>query len=146
MDINAHLPKWFINYLQKTKKRKVHSPFIDNIWDTDLADMQSINKFNKKFRILSCVNDIYGKYAWVIPLKDKKGVTIINSFQKILDELNRKPKKIWVHRDSEFCHRSIKSFLQNNDVEMHSVHNEGKSVIAERFIRTLMNKIYNCMA
>ena len=73
--------------------------------------MQSINKFNKKFRILSCVNDIYGKYAWVIPLKDKKGVTIINSFQKILDELNRKPKKIWVHRDSEFCHRSIKSFL-----------------------------------
>ena len=63
-------------------------------------------------------------------------------FQKILDKSNRKPDKIWVHKRSEFYSRSIKSFLHNNDIEMYSTHNEGKSVVAERFIRTLKNKIY----
>ena len=75
-------------------KRNVHSPFIDNIWDADLADMQLINKFNKGFRLLLCVIDIYSKYAWVIPLKDKKWIMLVNAFQKILDESNRKPNKI----------------------------------------------------
>ena len=58
--------------IRKFEKIKVHSPFTDNIWDTDLADMQLIGKFNKEFRILLCVIDIYSKYSWVIPLKDKK--------------------------------------------------------------------------
>ena len=63
-------------------KRKVHSPFIDQIWGADLADMQLISKFNKKFRFLICVVDIYSKYAWVTPLKDKKGMAITNAFLK----------------------------------------------------------------
>ena len=75
-------------------KRKVHSPFIDNIWDADLADMQLRSKFHKGYRFLFCVTDIYSKYVWVIPLKDKKGITITSAFQKILDESNRKPNKI----------------------------------------------------
>ena len=57
--------------------------------------MQLINKFNKRFRLLLCVIEIYSKYAWVIPLKDKKGIAITNAFQKILNKSNRKPKKIW---------------------------------------------------
>ena len=72
--------------IRKFKKRKVQSPFIDNIWDADLADMHLISKFNKGLRFLLCVVDIYSKYAWVVPLKDKKGTTITNAFQKILDE------------------------------------------------------------
>ena len=84
-------------------------------------------------------------YAWVNPLKDKKGITITNGFQKILDESNHKPNKIWVNKGSEFYDRSIKSFLQNNDIEMYSTHNERKYVIVERFMRTLRNKIYKCM-
>ena len=79
--------------IRNINKRKVHSPFIDNIWGADLADMQLISKFNKGFRFL-CFFDIYSKYAWVISLKDKKGMTITNLFQKILDESNRKPNKI----------------------------------------------------
>ena len=74
-------------------------------------------------------------------LKDKKEITITNVFQKILDESNRKPNKIWVDKGTEFYNRSIKFFLQNNDIEMCSIHNEGKSLVAERFIRTLKNKI-----
>ena len=74
--------------------------------------MQLISKFNKGIRFLLCVIDIYSKYAWVIPLKDKKGVTIVNAFQKILDDLKRKPNKIWVDKGSEFYNRSMKSCLE----------------------------------
>ena len=121
--------------IRNFKKTKVLSLFIDNIWGADLEDMQLICKFNKEIRFLLCVIDIYSKYAWGIPLKDKKGITATNFFQK-LNESNHKPNKIWVDKVSEFYNRSIKSFLQNNDIEMHSPHNEGKYVIAEGFIRT----------
>ena len=104
--------------------------------------MQLISKFNKGFKFLLCVIDICSKYAWVIPLKDNEGVTITNAFQKILDQPKRKPNKVWADKGSEFYNRSMKSFLQNNDTEMYSAHNEGNSVIAERFIRTL-KKIIN---
>ena len=104
--------------------------------------MELISKCNKGFRFLLCVIDNYSKYAWVILLKD---ITIASAFQKILKESNRKPKKIWVDKGSEFHNRSMKSWLEKNDIEMYSTHNEGKSVIAERFIRTLKNKIYEYM-
>ena len=128
--------------IRKFKKRKVHSSFRDNIWGVDLADMQLLSKFNKGFRFLICVVDIFSKYAWVIPLKDKKGISIVNAFQKILKESNRKPNKIWVDKGSEFYNNYFKKWLRDNNIEMYSTHNEGKSVIAERFIRTLKNKIY----
>ena len=92
-----------------------------------------------------CVIDICSKYAWIIPLKYKKVITITDAFQKILNEPNRKPNKIWVDKGSEIYNRSMKSFLQNNEVEMHSINNEGKSVVAERFIRTSKNNIYKYM-
>ena len=74
--------------------------------------MQLISKSNKGFRFLLCVIDIYSKYACVIPLKDKKGITITNAFQKILKESNRKPNKIWVDKGIEFYNRSMKSWLE----------------------------------
>ena len=73
----------------------------------DLADMQLISKFNKGFQFLLCVMDIFSKYARVIPWRDKKGITITNAFQKILDESNRKPNKIRVDKGSKFYSRSI---------------------------------------
>ena len=82
------------------------------------------------------------KYAWVFPLKGKIGITITNAFQKLLDESNCKPNKIWVDKGSEFYNRSMKSWLQDDDLEMYSTDNERKSVVTERFIRTLKNKIY----
>ena len=104
--------------------------------------MQLIRKFNKGFRFLLCVIDIFSKYAWVIPLKGKKGVSVVNAFQKILDKSKRKPNKIWVDKGSEFYNSSFKKWLKDNDIEMYSIHNEGKSIVAERFIRALKNKIY----
>ena len=107
--------------------------------------MQLLSKLNKGFRFLLCIIDIYSKYAWVIPLKDKKSVSIVNAFQKIVKESDRKPNKIWVDKGSEFYNDFLKKSLKDNDIEMYSVHNEGKSVVAERFIRTLKNKIYKYM-
>ena len=107
--------------------------------------MQLMSKFNKGYRFLLRVIDIFSKYAWVIPLKDKKGISIVNAFQKILKESDRKPNKIWVDKGSEFYNNSFKKWLKDNDIEMYSIHNEGKLVVAERFIRTLKNKIYKYM-
>ena len=72
----------------------MYSSFKDNIWGVDLADMQLLSKFNKGFKFLLCVIDIFSKYAWVIFLKDKKSISIVNAFQIISKESNRKPNKI----------------------------------------------------
>ena len=79
---------------------------------------------------------MFSKYAWVIPLKDKKGTTIVNAFKKIISE-KRKLNKIWVDEGSEFYNNTFKDFLKIINIEMNSTQNEGKSVVAERFIRTL---------
>ena len=107
--------------------------------------MHLISKFNKGIRFLLWVIDIFSKYAWVIPLKDKKGITITNAFQKTLDESNLILNKIWVDKGSERYNRSMISWLQENNIEMYSMQDEGKSVVAEIFIRTLKNKTYKYM-
>ena len=81
--------------IKKFEKRKVYSSFIDSIWGADLADMQLLLEFNKGIRFLIfIVIDIFSEHAWVIPLKDKKGITTTKAFQKVLDESGRKPNKI----------------------------------------------------
>ena len=108
--------------------------------------MQLLSKCNKGIRFLLCVIDIFSKYAWVVPLKDKKGISIVKAFQSILKQSNsRKPNKIWVDKGSEFYDAYFKEWLRDNDIVMYSTHNEGKSVVAERFIRKLKSKIYKYM-
>ena len=127
--------------IRKFKKRKVYSAFKDNIWGVDLL----LSKYNKGIRFLLCVIDMFSKYAWVVPLKDKKGISFVKAFQSILKQSNRKPNKIWVDKGSEFYNAYFKKWLRDNDIFMYSTHNEGKSVVAERFIRTLKSKIYKYM-
>ena len=131
--------------IRKFNKIKLYSRFIDNIWGADLADVQLISKIDKGFRFLLCLIDVHSKYAWVIPLNDKKGITITNAFQKFLDKSKRKPNKIWVDQGSEIYNRSMKSWLEKIFyMEMYSTHNEGRCV-AGRFSRILENKIYKYM-
>ena len=96
--------------IRKFKKRKMYSSFRDNIWGVDLADMQSLSKYNKGIKYLLCAIDLFSRYAWVIPLKDRKGISIVNAFQKNLKESNRKPNKIWIDQGSEFYNNSFKDF------------------------------------
>ena len=87
---------------------------------------------------------MYSKYAFVIPLKDKKGISIVNAFNKMIKQSERKPNKIWVDQGGKF-YNVFKKWLSDNDIIMYSTCNEGKSVVAERFIRTLKNKLYKHM-
>ena len=137
MDINLDLLQWFINFLIKrlqaeqlktkifliknqlknyanqllknSKKEKYNHLLQAMFW---MLILQSISKFNKGTHFVLCVIDIYGKQAWVIPLKNKTGITITNAFQNILKESNRKPSKIWLDKGSEFSIRSVKSWLE----------------------------------
>ena len=88
---------------------------------------------------------MYSKYAFVVPLKDKKGISIVNAFNKIIKQSNRKPNKIWVNQGGEFYNNVFEKWLLDNDINMYSMYNEGKSVVAERFIRILKNKSYKHM-
>ena len=88
--------------------------------------------------------DLFCKYAWVVPLKDKRGITIVNAFQKIISQ-GHKPNKIWVYKGGEFYNNLFKRFLKINNIEIYSTYNEGKSVIAERFIWMLRNNIFKHM-
>ena len=88
--------------------------------------------------------DLVSKYVWAVPLKDKRRISIINAFHKIISK-GRKPNKIWVDQGGEFQNNLFKRFLKINNIEMYSTYNEGKSVVAERFIRTLKNKIFKHM-
>ena len=173
MDIKKVLPLWFYKFFDKKSKGiganilkqkkqlaeelqkpiirtflkiRVNLSFKDNIWGADLADMLLISKVNKGTRFLLYFINIFSKYAWIVPLKDRKGVTIVNAFQKVLIKSDHKPNKIWVDGGSEFFNSSFKKLLKYNYLEMYSTHNEGKSVVAERFIRTLKNNIYKHMA
>ena len=88
---------------RKFWKRKVYSFFKDNIWGVDLADMQSLSKYNKGIKYLLCAFDLFSKYAWVVSIKDKKGTSIVNAFKKIISK--RKPNKIWFDQGSEFYNK-----------------------------------------
>ena len=116
--------------IRKFKKRKVYSSFRDNIWGVDLADMQSLSKYNKGIKYLLCAIDLFSKYGWVVRLKDKRGISIVNTFQKVISG-RRKPNKIWFDQGGKFYNTLLKRLLKINHIEMYSTHNKGKSVVAE---------------
>ena len=103
--------------------------------------MQSLSKYNKGIKNLSCAIDLFSKYTWAVPLKGKKGNTIVNAFQKIISK-RRKPNKIWVDQAGEFYNNLFKRFLKINNIEMYSTCNKEKSVVAEKFIRMMKNKAF----
>ena len=105
--------------IKKFKRRKVYSLFTDNIWGVNLADMPLISKCNKEIKFLSCLIGLFSKYAWVIPLKGKKGNSIVNAFQKLLNDWKRKSNKIWVGQGSEFYNSSFKEWLKDNGRKMY---------------------------
>ena len=121
--------------IRKFKRWKVYSSFRDNIWGVDLADMQSLSKYNKGIKYLLCAIDLFSKYAWVDPLKDKREISIVNAFQKIVSK-EGKPNKIWVDQGGELYNNLFKRFAKINNIGMYSRCNDGKSVVAERFIRS----------
>ena len=99
--------------------------------------MGSLSSKNKNVKYLSCVIDVFTKYAWVKHLKDKKGKTVLNTFIEIVNEFNCKPNKLWEDQGREFYNKPVQERLVNNDILIYSTHYEGTSVVAEKFLKTL---------
>ena len=106
--------------------------------------MQALSKYKKGINYLLFATDLFTKYAWVVPFKYKRGISIVNIFQKIISK-ERKPNKIWVDQDGDCYNKFFKRFFKINSIEMYSTYNEENYIVAEIFIRLLENKIFKHM-
>ena len=122
-------------------RRKIIVNHIDEIFAADLVEMQKFAKINKGFRYLMTCIDIFSKYSWVIPLKDKKGINVKNALQKIF--ILRSPKFLWTDRGKEFYNKQVQDLLNENNIKLYSTNNsEIKSSVVERFNRTFKNMMF----
>ena len=131
--------------IKKFKRRKVYARLKYNIWAAYSAEMEPLSSKNKNIKYLLCAIDVFTKYVWVKPLKDKKGKTVLNALIEIKNESNLKPNKLWADQGREFYNKIMEECLDNNDILMYSTYNEDKSVTAERFIKTIKSKIYQTL-
>ena len=127
---------------KKFERRKVISFNVDDIWGVDLVDMRSLKRYNDDFSYLVTIIDIYSRYAFAFPIKNKTGNTLVNVFEKIFEKYKRKPKKLWVDRGSEFYNRQFLDFLKDNNIKIYSTYGEHKSAVIERFNKTLKSIMY----
>jgi hypothetical protein len=104
--------------------------------------MQEWSKENKGYRYMLNVIDVFSKYAWSIPLKDKKGLTVMNGFRQIVKKSGRKPKHVWVDEGKEFYNKNIDEWLEENDIIGYSTHGEHKSAVIERFNKSLKTNMW----
>ena len=122
-------------------RRRVIINHIDNIWAADLVDMQKVSKWNRRYKYLLMVIDVFSKYGWIIPLKDKKGESVTNAFKTILNK-GRKPQYLWVDKGKEFYNKHLKDLLEKYNIQIYSTENEEKSSVVERWNRTIKNKMW----
>ena len=126
---------------RRFKRNRVTVGGIDQQWQMDLADMQSMQKFNDGYRYLLVCIDVFSKYAWVVPLKNKKGPSLVEAFKIILAS-GRKPEKIITDQGTEFFNKHFKALLKDEDIELYNTYNETKASVVERLIRTLKTRMW----
>ena len=122
---------------RKFRKRRVLVSGIDKIWAADLADMRALSKENDGYNFLLLVIDTFSKYGWIVPLKNKKGETIVKALKEIFKESGRRPDKLWTDKGREFFNKDVRDL-----VYLYATENEEKSSIAERWIRTMKEKMF----
>ena len=120
------------------KRNRIIVGGVNQQWQMDLADMQSMQEFNDGY-LLVCI-DVFSKYAWVVPLKNKTGPTLVEAFKVILSS-GRKPEKIMTDQGTEFLNKHFRA-LMKEDIELYNTYNETKASIVERLIRTLKSKMW----
>ena len=126
---------------RRFKRNRVMVGGLDQQWQMDLADMQSIQKFNDGYRYLLVCIDVFSKYAWVIPLKNKTGPSLVEAFKLILTS-GRKPEKFMTDQGTEFFNKHFKALMKEEDIELYNTYNETKASIVERLICTLKTKMW----
>ena len=126
--------------LKRFERRSVYASAVDEIWTADLVDVHQYARQNRGFTFILVVLDVFSRYAWARPLKSKHGNRVADAFEDIFTG-GRKPAKLWTDRGTEFFNANMRRVLEANNIQLYSTHNEGKAMIAERFIRTLRSKI-----
>ena len=124
------------------KKRRVISYGVDRIWAADLVEMQKYSKWNKGVKYLLMVIDVFRKYGWIVPLKDKKTESVSLAFDHIFKKSKRKPENLWTDKGSEFICKHFKDFLEKNNIMLYHTQNEEKSSVVERWNRTMKNRMW----
>ena len=122
-------------------QRRVIVNHIDKIWAADLVDLQKFSKWNRGYKYLMMVIDVFSKYGWIVPLKDKKGESVMNAFKTIFNK-SRKPQYLWVDKGKEFYNKHLKDLLEKYNILIYSTENEKKSSVVERWNRTIKNKMW----
>ena len=127
----------------KFQKRKVVASTVDAIWTSDLVEMIPLARFNKGYRYLLMIIDVFSKYGWIVPLKTKTGTAVASAFKQVFKESGRVPARLWTDKGKEFYNKSMKELLEkNNDIVLYSTENEEKSSVAERWNRTMKQKMW----
>ena len=124
------------------RKRRVISKGVDKIWTADLVEIQKFSKGNKGIKYLLMVIDIFSKYGWIKPLKDKKTESVSSAFDEIFKKSKRKPEMLWTDKGSEFVSKHFKEFLKKNKIKLYHTENEEKSSYVERWNKTMKNKMW----
>ena len=133
--------------ITKFRRERIIPLYKDETWSADLIDKSSLSKYNNNYKFILTVIDIFTKYAWAIPLKNKSGLSITNGFKLVLGENpqggseSREPEKLWVDRGSEFYNKTFKSLLKEYETELYFTYSDLKAVFIERFNRTLLHII-----
>ena len=116
------------------RKRRVISYGVDKIWAADLVEMQKYSKWNKGVKYLLMIIDVFSKYGWILPLKDKKTESVSLAFDEIFKNSKRKPEKLWTYKGSEFTGKHFKDFLKRHNIMMYHTQNEEQSSVVENLI------------
>ena len=124
------------------RKRRVLSYGVDKIWAADLVEIQKYSKWNKGIKYSLTVIDVFSKYGWIVPLKDKKTESVSLAFDTIFTKSKRKPEKLWTDKGSEFISKHFKDFLKTHNITLYHIQNEEKSSIVERWNKTMKNKMW----
>ena len=125
---------------RKFERRRVIVGGIDKIWAADLVDMSAFSRDNRGFKFILSIIDVFSKYGWLVPLKDKKGATVRDAFRKIFKE--RVPEKLWTDKGKEFYNRDLKQLLLEHGIDLYSTENEEKSSVVERWNRTMKERMF----
>ena len=136
-------PTNFTNQLTRNfSKRSVISNGIDEIWAVDMVDMQKFSEWNKGVKYLVMVIDLFSKYGWIKPLRDKRSETVSKAFDEMFETSKRKPKILWSDKGSEFISKHFKEFLKKKDIKLYHTENEEKSNVVERWNKTIKDKMW----
>jgi len=128
--------------IRKFRKRKVVVNRVDEIWGMDLASMESFADSNDGYKFILCIIDVFSKFAWCVPLKSKTASSVLNAVKAVVKESKREPEKIWVDKGTEFYNKDFKGWAKSQNIIIYSTYGESKSVVAERFIRTIKELIF----